>query len=178
MIRLQEHFRKVVIPSLMQKFSYKQCMAVPKIEKICINMGISEASRNKKLLTASLDELELITGQKAVSTKSRKGIAAFKTRVGWVIGAKVTLRRRNMYEFLDRLISITIPRIRDFRGFSSNSFDQNGNFNFGIKEHIAFPEIDFDNIESIKGMNITITTSAKSKEEAQALLKAFNFPIK
>ena len=144
MTRLQELYRNTIVPKLLQDFAYPQVMAVPIIEKICINMGLGAASQNKKLLQSSVDELEMITGQRPIITKSRKGIATFKTRKGWPIGIKVTLRKHRMYEFLDRLISIVLPRIRDFRGFSVNGFDRQGNYNFGIREHIAFAEIDFE----------------------------------
>ena len=178
MSRLQELYRKDVVPSLKKKFGYSSVMQVPHIEKITINMGVGEAAADKKILMNAIGDLEKITGQKVLSTFARKSIAGFKIREGWPIGCKVTLRRHKMYEFLDRLIAIALPRVRDFRGVSARSFDGRGNYSLGIKEQIVFPEIEYDKIDAIRGMDITITTSAKSNKEAFALLQAFNFPFK
>ncbi|ARN85334.1 50S ribosomal protein L5 [Candidatus Nucleicultrix amoebiphila] len=177
MARLIEHYKKVVQPTLMKEFSYTNPMMVPQIEKIVINMGIGEAAQDKKKLEIAVDELAAISGQKPVVTKSRKSIAGFKLRENIGIGAKVTLRNKRMYEFLDRLVNIAMPRIRDFRGLSSKSFDGNGNFAMGVKEHIIFPEINYDKIDKIHGLDIIIVTSAKTDKEAVALLKAFNMPF-
>ena len=153
-------------------------MKIPSIEKITLNMGLGEALKNKNVLQAAADEMTAIAGQKSVVTYARKSEAAFKIREGWPIGCKVTLRRAKMYEFLDRLISVALPRVRDFRGLSNKSFDGRGNYGFGIREQIVFPEIDYDKIDALRGMDIAITTSAKTDEEAEALLRAFNFPLK
>lgn len=177
MARLIEHYKKVVQPTLMKEFSYTNPMMVPQIEKIVINMGIGEAAQDKKKLEIAVDELAAISGQKPVVTRSRKSIAGFKLRENIGIGAKVTLRNKRMYEFLDRLVNIAMPRIRDFRGLSSKSFDGNGNFAMGVKEHIIFPEINYDKIDKIHGLDIIIVTSAKTDKEAVALLKAFNMPF-
>lgn len=176
--RLQKTYREEVVPKLKKEFGYKSVMQVPHIEKITINMGVGEAAADKKVLTNAVEELQKITGQKVVQTIARKSIAGFKIREGWPIGCKVTLRRAKMYEFLDRLISIALPRVRDFRGVSAKSFDGRGNYSLGMKEQIVFPEIEYDKIDAIRGMDITITTSAKTNKEAFALLKAFNFPFK
>lgn len=171
-------YRDKIVPELMKQFKYKSIMQVPSVDKITINMGLGEAVADKKVIQNALDDLALITGQKAVSTKARKSEAGFKIREGWPIGAKVTLRGKRMYEFLQRLVCISIPRIRDFRGLSPKAFDGRGNYNMGIQEQIVFPEIDYDKIDAIRGLNISITTSAKNDEEAHALLAAFNFPFK
>jgi large subunit ribosomal protein L5 len=178
MARLLEEYRKTVIPKLKTKFAYKSVMQVPRVSKITINMGLGEAMEDKKVIAAAMGELEKVAGQKPVATMSRKSIAGFKLREGWPIGCKVTLRGEKMYEFLDRLISIALPRVRDFRGLSNKSFDGRGNYSLGFKEQIVFPEIDYDKVDALRGMDITITTSAKSNKEAQALLEAFNFPFK
>ena len=178
MARLLEEYRKTVVPKLKTKFAYKSVMQVPRVSKITINMGLGEAMEDKKVIAAAMGELEKIAGQKPVATMSRKSIAGFKLREGWPIGCKVTLRGEKMYEFLDRLISIALPRVRDFRGLSNKSFDGRGNYSLGFKEQIVFPEIDYDKVDALRGMDITITTSAKSNKEAQALLEAFNFPFK
>jgi large subunit ribosomal protein L5 len=178
MTRLQEHYRKAVIPTLQQKFAYKNVMQVPKITKITVNMGVGEAMADKKIMDNAAADLAKITGQKPQIRRARKSIANFKVRENWPVGAKVTLRGARMYEFLDRLISIAIPRIRDFRGLSGRSFDGRGNYSMGIKEQIIFPEIDFDKVDALRGMDITIVTSAKSNDEARALLEAFNFPVR
>jgi large subunit ribosomal protein L5 len=178
MARLLEEYRKTVIPKLKTKCAYKSVMQVPRVSKITINMGLGEAMEDKKVIAAAMGELEKIAGQKPVATMSRKSIAGFKLREGWPIGCKVTLRGEKMYEFLDRLISIALPRVRDFRGLSNKSFDGRGNYSLGFKEQIVFPEIDYDKVDALRGMDITITTSAKSNKEAQALLEAFNFPFK
>jgi len=178
MARLKEHYQNNVVPALKEKFGYKSVMQVPRITKITINMGVGEAMADKKMIENAVGDLEKIAGQKAVVTKARKSVAAFKVREGWPIGCKVTLRSERMYEFLDRLISIAIPRIRDFRGLSGKSFDGRGNYSLGVKEQIIFPEIDYDKIDKLRGMDITITTTARNDEEARALLDGFSFPIK
>jgi large subunit ribosomal protein L5 len=176
--RLRKHYDEVVRPALIKEFGYKNVMEVPKITKIVLNMGIGEATQDSKLVQIAAGELEKIAGQKPVVTKSRKAIAQFKIRENLAIGAKVTLRKVRMYEFLDRLINIALPRVRDFRGLADRSFDGNGNYAFGIKEHIIFPEIDYDKIDRIWGMDVIICTSAKSDAEARALIEAFNFPFR
>lgn len=176
--RLQGVYRKDIVQKLMKQFNYTSVMEVPYIKKITINMGVGEAAADKKVLTNAIGDLEKITGQKVVSTIARKSNAGFKIREGWPIGCKVTLRRTKMYEFLDRLIAIALPRVRDFRGVSARSFDGRGNYSLGVKEQIVFPEIEYDKVDAIRGMDITITTSAKSNKEAFALLQAFNFPFK
>ena len=178
MTRLQEHYVKNVVPQLQEKFNFASAMQIPKVTKVTLNMGLGEAVANKKIVESAIADLEAIAGQKAVVTLARKSIAGFKIRDGWPIGAKVTLRRDRMYEFLDRLISIAIPRIRDFRGLNPKSFDGRGNYTFGLKEQIVFPEIDYDKVDALRGMDVTITTSAANDEEAEALLRAFNFPLK
>jgi large subunit ribosomal protein L5 len=178
MPRLQKIFKSEISPKLKDQFGYSSIMQVPRIKKITINMGVGEAAVDKKILTNAIGDLEKITGQKPITTLSRKSIAGFKIREGWPIGCKVTLRKDKMYEFLDRLISIALPRVRDFRGLNARSFDGRGNFSLGIKEQIVFPEIEYDKIDALRGMDITITTSANSNKEAFALLKAFNFPFK
>jgi len=178
MARLLDYYRKDVVKTLKDKFSYTSVMQVPRIQKITLNMGLGEAMEDKKVITSAMAELEKIAGQKPVATLSRKSIAGFKLREGWPIGCKVTLRGTKMYEFLDRLISIALPRVRDFRGLSSKSFDGRGNYSLGFKEQIVFPEIEYDKVDAIRGLDITITTSAATNKEAQALLEAFNFPFK
>lgn len=178
MTRMQEHYANNVVPQLQEKFNFKSSMEVPRITKISINMGLGEAVGNKKIIDSAVADLEAITGQKPVVTLARKSVAGFKIRDGWPIGAKVNLRRDRMYEFLDRLISIAIPRIRDFRGLNLKSFDGRGNYTFGLKEQIVFPEIDYDKVDALRGMDVTITTTAKNNEEAEALLRGFNFPLK
>lgn len=178
MARLKQYYNEVVVPQLMKQFSYSSVMEVPKISKITLNMGVGEAVADKKVLNFALEDLTRISGQKPVSTLARKSIAGFKIREGWPIGCKVTLRRQRMYEFLDRLVTITLPRVRDFRGLSAKSFDGTGNYSFGLSEQIVFPEIDFDKIDTIRGLDICITTTAKTNAEAKALLEAFNFPLK
>jgi large subunit ribosomal protein L5 len=178
MARLQEHYRKTVVPALQQKLGLKNVMQVPKITKITVNMGVGEAMNDKKIMDNAAAELAKITGQKAQIRRARKSIANFKVRENWPVGCKVTLRGARMYEFLDRLITVAIPRIRDFRGLSGRSFDGRGNYSLGIKEQIIFPEIDFDKVDALRGMDITIVTSARNNDEARALLEAFNFPIR
>ncbi|GJL71368.1 MAG: 50S ribosomal protein L5 [Nitrosomonas sp.] len=178
MARLQEYYRETVVKKLKDEFNYSSIMEVPQISKIIINIGLGEATADKKVLDNALADLEKISGQKPVVTKARKSIAAFKVREGYPIGCKVTIRRARMYEFLDRLISVAIPRVRDFRGISGKSFDGLGNFNMGIKEQIIFPEIEYDKIDALRGMNITMVTTAKTDKEAKALLSAFKFPFK
>jgi large subunit ribosomal protein L5 len=178
MARLQQHYRDNVIKQLLEQFEYKNVMEVPKITKITLNMGVGEAVGDKKIIENAVGDMEKIAGQKAVVTLARKAIAGFKVREGWPIGCKVTLRREQMYEFLDRLITIAIPRIRDFRGLNGRSFDGRGNYSMGVKEQTIFPEIDYDKVDALRGMDITITTTAKSDAEAKALLVAFNFPFR
>ncbi len=178
MARLQEYYKNSVIRELMQQFSYKTVMEVPKITKITLNMGLGDATSDKKIIENAVNDLEKITAQKPVVTKARKSIATFKVREGYPVGCMVTLRGAKMYEFLDRLISIAIPRIRDFRGIQAKGFDGRGNFNMGIKEQIIFPEIDYDKIDKVRGLNIAVTTTAKSDREAKALLAAFKLPLK
>ncbi|EIJ43454.1 ribosomal protein L5 [Beggiatoa alba B18LD] len=178
MARLQTYYRETVIKQLMEKFGYKNVMQVPRITKITLNMGLGEAVGDKKIIEKAVGDMTAIAGQKPVVTVARKSIAGFKIREGWPIGCKVTLRSNQMYEFLDRLVTIAIPRIRDFRGFSSKAFDGQGNYSMGVREQIIFPEIDYDKIDAIRGMNITITTTAQTDEEGRALLKAFQFPFR
>ncbi len=178
MARLKEFYKKDIISMMMKKFGYKSVMQVPKIQKITLNMGVGEAVGDKKVMNFALEDMSRITGQKPVITLAKKSIAGFKIREEWPIGCKVTLRKDRMYEFLDRLITITLPRVRDFRGLNSKSFDGTGNYSLGIHEQIVFPEIDFDKIDTIRGLDICITTSAKTDEEAKALLEAFNLPLK
>lgn len=178
MARLLDHYRKIVVKELMQQFSYKTVMQVPKITKITLNMGVGEAAVDKKIMENAISDLEKISAQKPVITKAKKSIATFKIRQGYPVGCMVTLRGIKMYEFLDRLVSIAIPRMRDFRGIGGKGFDGRGNFNMGIKEQIIFPEIDYDKIDKLRGLNITMTTTAKTDIEAKALLSAFKFPFK
>jgi large subunit ribosomal protein L5 len=176
--RLQIHYREAVIKQLMEQFGYKSAMQVPRIEKIVLNMGVGEAVADKKIMDNALSDMTKIAGQKPLVTKARTSVANYKIRAGYPIGCKVTLRGRRMYEFLDRLVSIAMPRIRDFRGISARAFDGRGNYNMGVKEQIIFPEIEYDKIDAIRGMNITITTTARSDNEAKALLTAFRFPFR
>lgn len=178
MARLQEYYRDAVVKQLIQQFDYKSVMEVPRIRKITLNMGVGEAVADKKIMDNAVGDMKKIAGQKPVVTKAKKSIATFKVRDGYPVGCMVTLRRVRMYEFLDRLISVAIPRIRDFRGISGKAFDGRGNYNMGIKEQIIFPEIEYDKIDALRGMNITITTTAKTDAEAKALLAAFKFPFK
>jgi large subunit ribosomal protein L5 len=178
MARLFDHYKDKVAPELMKKFGYKSIMEVPRIEKITLNMGVGEAVADKKVMEHAVADMQKIAGQKPVVTKSKKSIAGFKIREGYPVGCKVTLRKARMYEFLDRLVTIAIPRIRDFRGISGKAFDGRGNYNMGVREQIIFPEIEYDKIDALRGMNITITTNAKTDEEAKALLLAFKFPLK
>jgi large subunit ribosomal protein L5 len=178
MARLKKYYEETVVKQLMEQFNYKSVMEVPRIEKITLNMGVGEAVADKKVMENAVSDLEKIAGQKPLVTKAKKSIAGFKIRDDYPVGCKVTLRKNNMYTFLDRLISIAIPRIRDFRGISAKSFDGRGNYNLGIKEQIIFPEIEYDKIDALRGMNITITTSAKTDDEAKGLLSAFSFPFR
>jgi large subunit ribosomal protein L5 len=178
MARLHDLYRESVVKQLTDQFGYKSIMEVPRIEKITLNMGVGEAVADKKVMDHAVADLTKIAGQKPVITKARQSIASFKIRQGYPVGCKVTLRGKRMYEFLDRLVSIAIPRIRDFRGISGRSFDGRGNFNMGVREQIIFPEIEYDKIDAIRGMNITITTTAKNDDEARALLAAFRFPFR
>ena len=178
MTRLEKFYKDEVVPKLMQQFGYTNPMEVPKLSKITLNMGVGEAAANKKILENAVADMAKISGQKPLVTKSRISVASFKIRDGWPIGCKVTLRRAQMWEFLDRLINISLPRTRDFRGVSGRAFDGRGNYNFGIKEQIIFPEIDFDQVDALRGMDISITTTAKTDEEAKALLEAFSFPFR
>ena len=178
MARLQEFYKETVSPELRQKFGYKSVMEVPRITKITLNMGVGEAVGDKKVLDYAVGDLQKIAGQKPVTTKAKKSIAGFKIRDGYPIGCMVTLRGPRMYEFLDRLVTIAMPRIRDFRGIAGKGFDGRGNYNLGVKEQIIFPEIGYDKIDALRGMNISITTTAKTDDEARALLAAFKFPFK
>jgi large subunit ribosomal protein L5 len=178
MARLKEQYRKEIVPALIEQFGYKSTMQVPRLEKIVLNMGVGEATADKKLLDNAVGDMQKIAGQKPVVTKARKAIAGFKIREGYPIGAMVTLRHERMYEFLDRLIAIALPRVRDFRGVSGKGFDGRGNYNMGVKEQIIFPEIEYDKIDKVRGMNISIATSAKTDAECKALLAAFKFPFK
>lgn len=178
MSRLKDFYRDEIVNQLMEQFGYKSIMEVPKVTKITLNMGVGEALTDKKVLEYAVADMEKISGQKAVVTKAKKSIAGFKVREGWPIGCKVTLRSDRMYDFLDRLITISIPRIRDFRGLNPKSFDRQGNYSMGVKEQIIFPEIDYDKIDKLRGMDITITTTAKTAEESHALLTAFKFPFR
>ncbi|HET7522243.1 MAG TPA: 50S ribosomal protein L5 [Bacillales bacterium] len=178
MNRLQEHYRKEVIPSLMEKFNYSSVMEVPKIEKVVINMGIGEAVQNAKALDDAVEELTAISGQKPVVTKAKKSIAGFKVREGMPIGTKVTIRGERMYDFLDKLISVSLPRVRDFRGVSNKSFDGRGNFTLGVREQLIFPEIEYDKVNKVRGMDIVIVTTAKTDEEAYELLNQFGMPFR
>lgn len=176
--RLQQQFRDTVTPALMEQFGYKSVMQVPRVTKITLNMGVGEAINDKKVMEFAVGDMTKIAGQKPIITKARKSVAGFKIRDGYPIGCKVTLRRDRMYEFLDRLVNVALPRERDFHGVSAKGFDGQGNYNMGLTEQIIFPEIDYDKIDKLRGMNIAITTTAKTDEEAKALLGAFNFPFK
>ncbi|HMM45502.1 MAG TPA: 50S ribosomal protein L5 [Candidatus Macondimonas sp.] len=178
MARLQQTYQEKVVPELMSRFAYRNVMEVPRIAKISLNMGLGEAVADKKVIEHALRDMAQIAGQKPVVTKARKSIAGFKIRDGWPIGCKVTLRRERMYEFLDRLIAVALPRVRDFRGVNGRGFDGRGNFSMGISEQIIFPEIDYDKIDALRGMDITITTTARSNEEGKALLEGFGFPFR
>jgi len=178
MARLQAFYKDKVVPDLLKQFGYKSVMQVPRIEKITLNMGVGETVNDKKILDNALGDMVKIAGQKPVVTKAKKSIATFKVRKGYPVGCMVTLRGQRMYEFLDRLVSVAIPRIRDFRGISGRAFDGRGNYNLGVKEQIIFPEIEYDKIDNLRGLNISITTTAKSDAEARALLAAFKFPFK
>lgn len=178
MARLQNFYKETVVPQLVKQFGYKSAMEVPRITKVTLNMGVGEAVADKKVMDNAVGDMQKIAGQKPVVTMSRKSIAGFKIRDNYPVGCMVTLRRERMYEFLDRLVTVAIPRIRDFRGLSGKAFDGRGNYNMGVKEQIIFPEIEYDKIDALRGMNISITTTAKSDEEARALLAAFKFPIK
>ena len=178
MARLKQQFKDEIEPALRAQFKLSSNMQTPRISKITLNMGLGEAVANKNVLKTATEDLARISGQKAVITKAAKSEAAFKIREGWPIGAKVTLRRERMYEFLDRLINVAIPRIRDFRGLPDKSFDGRGNYSFGLKEQIVFPEIDYDNVDALRGMDVCITTTTQSDDQARALLKAFNFPVR
>ena len=178
MARLKQFYKESVVPQLTEQFGYKSNMQVPRITKITLNMGLGEALTDKKVLEHATGDMAKISGQKPIITHARKSVAGFKVREGWPIGCKVTLRRERMYEFLDRLINIAIPRIRDFRGLSPKSFDKQGNYSMGVQEQIIFPEINYDEIDALRGMDITITTDARTDEEGRALLAAFNFPFR
>lgn len=178
MPRLKDYYHEQVVPQLTERFQYHSVMQVPRLVKMTLNMGVGEAIGDKKVLDNALADLERIAGQKAIVTRARKSVAGFKIREGWPIGAKVTLRRNRMYEFLDRLISVAIPRTRDFRGYSSRAFDGRGNYSLGVREQIIFPEIDYDRIDAIRGLDVCITTSARNDDEGRALLEAFRFPFR
>ncbi len=178
MARFEEQYRNEVVKSLMAQFGYKSVMEVPRIEKITLNMGVGEAVADKKVMEHAVGDMEKIAGQKPVVTLARKSIAGFKIREGYPVGCKVTLRKKRMFEFLDRLITVALPRVRDFRGVSGKGFDGRGNYNMGVREQIIFPEIEYDKVDALRGMNITITTTAKTDDEARALLAAFRFPFK
>ena len=178
MARLKDTYSETVTKKLMEQFGYKKVMEIPRLTKITLNMGVGEAIADRKVMEHAVGDMTKIAGQKPIVIKARKSVAGFKLREGWPVGCKVTLRREMMYEFLDRLINVAIPRIRDFRGMNPKSFDGRGNYNMGVKEQIMFPEIDYDQIDVIRGMDITITTTAKNDKEALALLQAFNFPFK
>jgi large subunit ribosomal protein L5 len=178
MARLKEVYKKEIVPALTKQFGYKSAMQVPRLKKIVLNMGVGEAVADKKILENAMGDMQKVSGQKPVATKAKKSIALWKIRTGYPIGCMVTLRQDRMYEFLDRLVSIALPRVRDFRGVSGRSFDGRGNYNLGVKEQIIFPEIEYDKIDTLRGMNITIATTAKTDAEARALLAAFKFPFK
>lgn len=178
MARFQQQYREKIVPDLMKRFGYQSIMQVPRITKVTLNMGVSEAVADKKVLDAAVGDLTKIAGQKPVVTKARKAIAGFKIRAGYPIGCMVTLRGARMYEFLDRLVTVALPRVRDFRGVSGRAFDGRGNYNIGVKEQIIFPEIDYDKVDALRGMNLTFTTTAATDAEAKALLVAFRFPFR
>ncbi|EKE19108.1 MAG: 50S ribosomal protein L5 [uncultured bacterium] len=175
---LEKKYRDKIVSQLKKELAFKSAMEVPRISKITLNMGVGDAAEDKKIIANAVDDLTRISGQKPITTITKKAIAGFKIRENWPIGCKVTLRKKRMYDFLERLISIAIPRIRDFRGFSAKSFDGRGNYSLGIKEQIVFPEIEYDKIDKIRGLDVTITTTAKTDAEARALLKAYGFPLK
>ena len=178
MTRLEKIYKEEVVPKLMKRFGYQNVMQVPRLSKVTLNMGVGEAVGNKKVLENAVADMAKISGQKAIITKARVSVASFKIRDGWPIGCKTTLRRAKMYEFMDRLINISLPRVRDFRGVSGRAFDGRGNYNMGIKEQIIFPEIDFDQVDAMRGMDIAVTTTARTNDEAKALLEAFGFPFR
>ena len=178
MTRLESYYQDTLVPSLMEKFGYQSVMQVPRITKITLNMGVGEALVNKNAMESAVADLSAISGQKPIITKARKSVANFKVREGWSVGCKVTLRRERMFEFLDRLISVAFPRARDFRGLSPRSFDGRGNYSLGLKEQIVFPEVDYDKVDAIRGLDVTITTSARTDKESEALLRGFNFPLR
>ena len=178
MANFKDHYQQNVVPKLVKEFGYTNVMQVPKISKITLNMGLGEALENKNVLKSAADDMTRISGQKPIITNARKSVANFKVREGWPVGCKVTLRRERMYEFLERLIKIAIPRVRDFRGLPGKAFDGRGNYSLGLKEQIVFPEIDYDKVDALRGMNVTITTTASTDDEARALLKAFDFPVR
>jgi large subunit ribosomal protein L5 len=178
MANFKDHYQQNVVPKLVKEFGYANVMQVPKISKITLNMGLGEALDNKNVLKSAADDMTRISGQKPIITNARKSVANFKVREGWPVGCKVTLRRERMYEFLERLIKIAIPRVRDFRGLPGKAFDGRGNYSLGLKEQIVFPEIDYDKVDALRGMNVTITTTASTDDEARALLKAFDFPVR
>jgi large subunit ribosomal protein L5 len=178
MTRLENFYKEQVVAKLTEQFGYQNVMQVPRITKITLNMGVGEAAGNKKVLENAVADMAKLSGQKPITTKARVSVASFKIRDGWPIGCKVTLRRAQMWEFLDRLINISLPRVRDFRGVSAKAFDGRGNYNFGIREQIIFPEIDFDQVDALRGMDISITTTANTDDEAKALLTAFSFPFR
>ena len=175
---LKKVYNEEIVPKLKEQLGYENVMEVPKITKITLNMGVGEAAQDRKAIEGALSDMTAIAGQKPLITKARMSVAGFKIREGWPIGCKVTLRNRRMYEFLDRLVSVAIPRVRDFRGLNPKSFDGRGNYSMGLREQIVFPEIDFDKVDKLRGLDITITTTAKTDDEARALLRAFNFPLK
>lgn len=178
MTRLEKIYKEEVVPKMMERFGYKNIMQVPRLSKVTLNMGVGEAVGNKKVLDNAVDDMTKIAGQKPIVTKARVSVASFKIRDGWPIGCKVTLRRTRMYEFVDRLVNVSLPRVRDFRGVNGKSFDGRGNYNMGVKEQIIFPEIDFDQVDAMRGMDIAVTTTANTNEEAKALLEAFGFPFR
>ncbi|MGI9265279.1 MAG: 50S ribosomal protein L5 [Gammaproteobacteria bacterium] len=178
MSRLQEEFKKTLAPQLAKKLGFSNPMQVPKITKVTLNMGVGETTQDRKVMDRAMGDMEKIAGQKPIVRNARQSVASFKIRDGWPVGCKVTLRRERMYEFIDRLVNIAIPRVRDFRGLNAKSFDGRGNFNVGVREQIIFPEVDYDEIDVIRGMNITVTTTARNDEEGKALLEAFNFPFR
>ncbi|MBA3980885.1 MAG: 50S ribosomal protein L5 [Alcanivorax sp.] len=178
MSTLKDVYEKEIVPKLLKEFGYKNVMEVPRITKITLNMGVGEAAQDRKAMEGALSDMTAISGQKPIVNNARKSVAGFKIREGWPIGCKVTLRRQRMYEFLGRLVDVAIPRVRDFRGLNAKSFDGRGNYSMGLREQIVFPEVEFDKVDKLRGMDITITTTAKTDEEARALLRAFNFPMK
>ena len=178
MARLKDFYKESIVPKMTEQFGYKSPMEVPRIEKIVLNMGVGEAVADKKIMENAVGDMQKIAGQKPIVTKAKKSVAAFKIRDDYPVGCKVTLRRERMYEFLDRFVTIALPRVRDFRGISGRAFDGRGNYNIGVKEQIIFPEVDYDKIDVLRGLNISITTTAKNDEEAKALLTAFKFPFK